>query len=159
MEWARLASPADAAELARLWDAVVAEVSAERGGPQLVGTMRRSEPSPPPAGLGSCGDDPDRLVLVGLIDDAVVGFATGVIGGRPEAPTAVIEALYVEADARGVGVGEALMDAVVSWAEAAGCVGVDAPALPGSRAAKAFLEEAGFVTRLLTLHRPLPARR
>ena len=33
---------------------------------------------------------------------------------------------------------------------------MDAPALPGSRPAKAFFEDHGFVARLLVMHRPLP---
>jgi hypothetical protein len=35
-----------------------------------------------------------------------------------------------------------------------GCVGVDAPALPGSRSAKAFFEDNGFIARMLVMHRP-----
>ena len=61
----------------------------------------------------------------------------------------------MEPDARGVGVGSALMEAAVAWCEAQGCRDIDALALPGDRATKQRLEAAGFTARLLTLNRRL----
>jgi GNAT superfamily N-acetyltransferase len=61
----------------------------------------------------------------------------------------------VEAGARGVGVGTALMDAAVVWCTEKGCATVDAPALPGDRTTKQRFEAAGFTARLLTLSRRL----
>ena len=63
--------------------------------------------------------------------------------------------LFVEPEARGVGVGEAMMDVVIGWGERVGCYGIDAPALPGARDAKAFFETMGLVTRALVMHRPI----
>ena len=73
-------------------------------------------------------------------------------GGQPRAR---IDCCYVEQDARGVGVGTALMGAAVAWCEAAGYAEIDALALPGDRATKQRLEAAGFTARLLTLSRRL----
>jgi GNAT superfamily N-acetyltransferase len=71
------------------------------------------------------------------------------------AARALVEFCYVEADARGVGVGTALMAAAVDWSAGRGCEEVDALALPGDRATKQRLEAAGFTARLLTLSRRL----
>jgi len=101
-------------------------------------------------------DYPDDCVLVGCIDDQVVGYALArshmlADGGH----LATVSELYVEPDAREVAVGESLVLAVLAWAEARGCVGVDATALPGHRVAKNFFETNGFVARSLTMHRSL----
>ena len=63
--------------------------------------------------------------------------------------------LFVEPEAREVGVGETLVGALLEWCRAHRCFGVDATALPGHRAAKNFFEEQGFVSRSLTMHRRL----
>jgi GNAT superfamily N-acetyltransferase len=64
----------------------------------------------------------------------------------------VVEAIYVEPQARAVGVGEALMDTALDWFRRRGCAGVDAVALPGARLTKNFFEEFGFTSRLLVMH-------
>jgi GNAT superfamily N-acetyltransferase len=64
----------------------------------------------------------------------------------------VIEDIYVEPEARAVGVGEAMMASALEWFTAEGCKGVDAYALPGDRHTKNFFEESGFSARLLVMH-------
>lgn len=101
---------------------------------------------------------PDQVVVAGCIDDVVVGLATARLHRPPSAPSrpvGVVEMLFVEPEARGVGVGEAMMDVVIQWGEDIGCHGIDAPALPGARNAKAFFETMGLVTRVLVMHRPI----
>ncbi|MDQ2729588.1 MAG: GNAT family N-acetyltransferase [Actinomycetota bacterium] len=104
---------------------------------------------------------PDQVVIAGCIDDVVVGIATARLHRPPSAanrPIGVVEMLFVEPEARGVGVGEAMMDVVIRWGEDVGCHGIDAPALPGTRDAKAFFETMGLVTRALVMHRPITPR-
>ena len=72
-------------------------------------------------------------------------------GGR----IAELQALYVLPGARGVGVGETLMKAVLAWAEASGAEGVDSVALPGDRATKNFFEQFGLKARAILVHRSL----
>ena len=65
--------------------------------------------------------------------------------------------IWVDPEARSVGVGESLIDAVISWCTERSCVGIDSLALPGNRATKNFFETFGFKARLLTVYRPLDA--
>ena len=93
---------------------------------------------------------------LGCIDGVPVGYALARIVPLPSGERlGVVEELYVDAEARDVGVGEALMDDVVAFCRAAGCVGVDAVALPGDRATKNFFETFGLVARAIVVHRSL----
>lgn len=103
-------------------------------------------------------DDIDRLVVIGTLDDVEVGFALARYEVVGLTPIGKVEAIYVEPEGRQVGVGEAMVGAITEWCHHRGCRGVDAPALPGSRPAKAFFEDNGFVARLLVMHRRLPGR-
>lgn len=100
--------------------------------------------------------DPAHLVVTGTIDDVPVGYARVtrevLADGRA---LGVIDDLFVEPAARGIGVGEAMAALVVSWCEERRCTGIDAVALPGHRATKNFFEESGFTARLLVMHRDL----
>jgi GNAT superfamily N-acetyltransferase len=108
-----------------------------------------------PGGLDRLIADGRRRVLVGTVEDAVVGLALGRLDPVGEASLGIIDACYVEPEARGVGVGRALLDDLMAWFTSSGCRGVDVTALPGDRATKNFLEGSGFKARLLTMHRPL----
>ncbi|HEY3832928.1 MAG TPA: GNAT family N-acetyltransferase [Acidimicrobiia bacterium] len=100
--------------------------------------------------------DPAVFVVVGGIDGAALGFAVArAVGLRDGTRLGVIDELFVEREAREVGVGEAIVDAVSRWCRAEGCRGIDATALPGMRASKNFFEGSGFVTRRLTMHHRL----
>ena len=94
-------------------------------------------------------------LLVGEFEGAVVGVLGVVTAATAGERRGRVECCYVEAAARGVGVGTSLMDAAVAWCAAAGCGEVDALALPGDRSTKQRLEAAGFTARLLTLSRRL----
>jgi GNAT superfamily N-acetyltransferase len=121
-----------------------------RGGAALVGPHSAQD-------LLAHWDTPTTLLTVGLFHQVVVGLAAAARFTRPGAsrPSGRIECCYVESDARGVGVGTALMDAAVAWCASQGCGDVDALALPGDRSTKQRLEAAGFTARLLTLSRSL----
>ncbi|HXQ43383.1 MAG TPA: GNAT family N-acetyltransferase [Acidimicrobiales bacterium] len=109
-----------------------------------------------PGGLDRLLADGRRRVLVGTVDDAVVGLALGRVDPVGESSLGIVDAFYVEPGARGVGVGRALLDDLVGWFASSGCRGVDVTALPGDRATKNLLEGSGFKARLLTMHRTLP---
>ncbi|HSL59157.1 MAG TPA: GNAT family N-acetyltransferase, partial [Acidimicrobiales bacterium] len=101
-------------------------------------------------------DDDQQLLVVGTIDEVVIGYAAVRIETlRDDSRLAVIDDLYTDPGCRGVGVGEAMMDLVVEWATEAGCTGIDALALPGNRATKNFFETFGLVARAIVVHRRL----
>jgi GNAT superfamily N-acetyltransferase len=145
-EAVRPAQRADADAVAELCQQGLTEAQAVRGGALLV---RReldvaARAMLRPGGLERLATDPRRTVLVGTLDE---------VGGTS---LAVVDFCYVEPAARSVGIGAALLDAAVSWAAQGGCRGIDVPALPGDRAAKQWLETAGFRARALLMHRTLP---
>ena len=138
------------------------ELRPMRGGELLLG--REVQRGSGVASLATDLDDPERGMWVGTIDGTIVGYSTGHVeqlgaaGDADDAPymrLGVIDELFVEADARAVGVGEAMMAAMLAWFTAMGCSGVDALALPGNRSTKNFFEESGFTARLLVMHRGL----
>ena len=152
MEHARQADATDLEFIADLWSEAVAELDGQRGGFLLAGSLTRKDLA---SDLDRAHEDPDRLLVLGLLDDVSVGFASVFCDRRRREPIATIELVYVQPAARQVGVAEAIVGHVMHWASDLGCVGVDAPALPGSRSAKAFFEDNGFVARLLVMHHPL----
>ena len=126
----------------------------QKGG--IVWRRHAARPEPVEGGLTADLDDLDTLVLVGTIDETVIGYAVTTIEDvADEGRLAVVRDLYVEPGARGVGVGAAMMDGVLAWAGERGCIGVDALALPGSRATKNFFEGFGLVARAIVVHRSL----
>ena len=125
-----------------------------RGG--RVWSVRETRPAPYELSLRETIHDPDRLLVVGTIDDVVFGYAAVRAEHlRSGEALGVIEDLHVHPDAREVGLGEVIVDLVVPWGEARQCIGIDAHALPGNRSTKNFFESFGFKARLWVVHRPL----
>jgi GNAT superfamily N-acetyltransferase len=152
MEGAKRAGPDDLDALARLWRDAVAELDGQRGGALLAGTLSHPDLE---QFLRLGLEDPDRVFILGLIDGRAVGLAAAVCQRAGREPVASVDLVFVEPDVRREGVADAMIVAVHDWARAKGCAGIDAPALPGNRAAKAFFEGQGFLARLLVMHRPL----
>lgn len=154
VEQARPATASDIDELCVLWEAAVRELDGERGGALLAGTLARDDIA---AYLIGALDDPDHLVVVGRIDDVTVGLTSVRCNRTRREPVGDLELIYVDPEARQVGVAEVMLEVVMPWCRDRQCVGVDAPALPGNRPAKAFFEGEGFLARLLIMHHPLAA--
>jgi GNAT superfamily N-acetyltransferase len=146
---ARRAGPADEPVLAALDAEARAIVVVQRGGPlRLLREVAAFDPQ--------LLDRPDAIVVVGTIDDVVVGFAHAVGEALADGEElAVLGGLYVDPGAREVGVGEAMMDLVLGWCDERGTMGIDAVALPGDRATKNFFERFGLTARAIVVHRSL----
>jgi GNAT superfamily N-acetyltransferase len=154
VESARTAAPADLDRIAQLAGEAVEELSAERGG--AVWRRREARAVPVGPGLAAAMEDPEQHVVAGCIGDVVIGY--GVVRAerlRDGDLLGVVDDLYVEPGARGIGVGEAVMDELIAWCEQRGCIGVDSLALPGMRGTKNFFERFGLVARAILVHRPL----
>ena len=151
MEGARAATRDDLARVADLARDLRAELRAQRGG--TLWEVRDARPEPLSDALAVMLDRPDARLLVGTLDDHVVGYGYAEVETlRDGTRLGVIGEIYVEPEARAVGVGEMLVEQMVAFCDAAGCRGVDASALPGDRQAKNFFERAGFTARLLVMH-------
>ena len=154
-EGVRLATRADLPRLVELAAAAIAELRQGRGGEVWARHSARQEPLE--AGLAAELDHADHLLLVGTVDDAVLGYAAARVETLADGSRlGVVSDLYTEPGAREVGVGEAMMAAAVQWCTDAGCFGVDSLALPGDRHTKNFFESFGLVARAIVVHRPLP---
>lgn len=180
MEGARPVRAEDLAQCRRLLQSALDAAVHLRGGPQALASLARAHParagepgahaeggatgattakhSIPDAAalLESWTDDTAHHVLVGTVEDEVVGIGAGHCEHRPGGTLGIVDWVYVEPEARGVGVGAAMADALLAWFAAQGCTGVDALALPGDRESKQLFESLGLSARLLILHRRLP---
>ena len=153
-ETARPGELRDLERVVELAAAAIAELTPTRGGE--VWSRIDARPAPIEASLRDALTDPSQHLVVGELDSVIVGYAVVRIdqlrdGGR----LAVLDDLYVDVGARGVGLGETMMNAVLEWATDQGCFGIDSMALPGNRATKNFFESFGLVARAIVVHRPL----
>jgi len=154
VEPARAADPSDLPVLVGLARALRDEMRDQRGG--ALWTTREARPEPHEETLVSLLGRDDASVVVGTIDGTIVGFGTVEIETlRDGTRLGVIGDLFVEREARSVGVGESIADLIVTFCRGAKCVGIDAYALPGARDAKNFFERSGFTARALVMHHKL----
>lgn len=144
----------DLAAIAVLAEEAVEELRPLRGGDMWY--RREARAGDPRDAIAPLIGAEGHTVVVGRIDGTVVGYAVASAQLLRDGSTvADLTDIYVMPGARGVGVGEALMDAVVGWATTEGCTGIDSVALPGDRGTKNFFESFGLVARALRVHRRL----
>ncbi len=144
----------DLPDLVRLHELARRQVEGSRGGAVLLG--REVRPVPVDTSLHDDLDDPSRTVLVGCLGESPVGFAVARVEALHDGSRiAQVLELFVEKEARAVGVGSALMDSLLDWATAQGCSGIGSTVLPGDRASKNFFEAFGLVARAILVHREL----
>lgn len=155
MEAVRGAVAADVATLAELARRAIAELAVLRGGSVWQVDEARREPLEDVfSDLVASGDG--VRVVVGTIDEHILGYGVAQVRTLADGSRlGVIEDIFVESQARGVGLGEGLVGDLVGWCDDQGCRGVDAMALPGQRETKNFFEGSGFTARKLVMHRSL----
>jgi Sortase and related acyltransferases len=150
-EGVRPAVEGDVPAILELAAALRAELTPMRGG--AIWSVREARPEPLEAGYKALLDRPEPAWWWGTIDGTPVGFGVGELeilqdGSR----LGVVLELFVDPEARAIGVGEAMLGSLVEYFAAAGCIGIDAFALPGHRATKNFFEESGFSARAIVMH-------
>lgn len=151
---ARPAAESDLDIVVALARSAIDELRPLRGGAIWAELDARAEPLD--AAIAAETTASDHVVIVGTIDDTVVGYAAAHERRLHRgAAIARITDLYVMPDARGVGVGEQLLLAVEGWARGRGHTGLDSLALPGDRNTKNFFESFGLVARAIEVHRSI----
>lgn len=155
MEAARLAVAADATAIVALGEQGTASLAVQRGG--SIWSQREAHSDLAAVVTAAIdGSHDSSTAMVGTIDDVVVGYGLMRMERLHDgAILAVVSDIYVDPGARGVGVGEALMNLMVDQARSVGAVGIDAIALPGDRETKNFFETFGLKARAILVHRDL----
>ena len=129
-------------------------IEAERGGELDILLRGRAEPIE--ESFRTTLANADSTVLIGEVDDVAVGYLVlDNVNLRSGAKIARVVDMWVHPEARGVGVGGALMTKAMALADEQGCSGIDARALPGDRATKNFFESFGLVARTIEVHKTL----
>lgn len=111
---------------------------------------------PVAASLAAALEDRDTIVLLGSYDSVPFGFLLARL--EPLLPQAdgerigSIRLVFVDPEAREVGIGEALRDEAVARMRRSGARRFDAHVLPGHRLAKNFFEAGGFSARSIVMH-------
>jgi GNAT superfamily N-acetyltransferase len=157
----RLAVEADLPRLVTLVEQAVAELRQGRGGEVWARTLGRRPPFEPFL-REQLARTSDHRVVVGTLDDVVVGYGVARLDATPPPDVGAgterlgnVTDLYVEPEGRGLGIGELMMQHLVDWCAERGCYGVDSLALPGDRATKNFFERFGLTARAILVHRRL----
>ncbi len=91
-------------------------------------------------------------VVVGTIDDVVIGYLVAELGADK---IVRIDQVWVTPEARELGFGDEMLATTIASASARGAVAVEGQALPGDRHTKNLYERAGIVARLITTFKTL----
>ena len=153
----RDATPDDAAALVRIWSGF-GDRPAERTAVDTEGPALREATS----SVARIAADPDERLLVALNDDQVVGATHHARG--PRSPLHVETAVYVMhlhvlEDHRRHGVGRALLEATVTWAEEKDTSHVVVAAAVASRDANRFMARLGLAQIAVVRGATVPALR
>ena len=126
----------------------------------LVGAMARLVPqlsnsgSPPDAeALEAIVASDSSVLLIAVSERVIVGALTLVLFRIPTGLRAWIEDVIVDEAARGRGIGEALNQAAIERARAAGARTVDLTSRPSREAANRLYQRLGFVERETNVYR------
>jgi len=118
----------------------------ERGGRWLLDHDNLEQLAPLERHL-ACLAAANSHLVVGCIDESVVGYAVAMHSKTTTGQLCMIEELVVHPEARAIGVGSAILAGVREWAISTNCQAIESQVLPGNRAAKNFFERVGMKTR------------
>ncbi len=154
-EAARPAVPDDRGDIEALRDEARAATLTARGGAALWGRDRPADVTDHVLSAALAGAR-GACAIVGTLDGMGVGYLLArTTDTEGSGRVAEILELWVTPGARGIGVGEAMMEELTAWARAEGCGELDAVALPGDRDTKNFFESHGLVARAISVSRHL----
>lgn len=147
---ARPATAADTDVLVALVRQALAATRAQRGGLLLADGERRR---PPAERVADAIDRPGRVAVAGEFEGAVFGVLLAHTEETSIGAIGVVDELFVEPEAREVGIGDAMVAQAITWVEESGLAGLDIPVLPGDRHMKNLCERSGLSARQIVMHR------
>lgn len=156
---ARSATSADRQTLVRLYRELEAEMA------PLSDMWARTDglTEPVEVAFDAALADDRTLTYIGEIDGVPCGFCLVTVDDTlPQSGGVQIGSfrlIFVDHDAREVGVGEALRDRAMEELKARGLTRFDAHVLPGHRLVKNFFESGGFSARKIVMHHDLDRER
>ena len=143
----RPAGEEDCADLARLEALARDAIRDVRGGALRLGEC------PPVDDWPALVRDHSARVFVGTLDDAVVAYMVLVL--QPARNRGTVTHVYVEPEARELGLGDTMVEHAISTVRDAGLGGIESVALPGDRETKNLFERAGLTARLIIVYKSL----
>lgn len=154
MEAARIATHADLQSIDRIVTDLKAAMVDHRGGDLFL--RREAREAADLASIEAAAKDANRVLVVGTFDGVVLGYGLAQIEQlHDQTKLGRLDGFAVDTDARGVGIGEAMMMLLQDLLRTEGCFAVDSQALPGDRHTKNFFESFGLKARLLTVSKLL----
>ncbi|MGB9359628.1 MAG: GNAT family N-acetyltransferase [Acidimicrobiia bacterium] len=150
---ARNAGPDDLLELVRMYRDLADEQRVIRA----IWPYADGLPAPVDDALLTMMQRSDAIVVVGEIDGIPLGFLVAVevplLKPVSDRRIGVVELIFTADEARGVGVGAAMLERAMAELVDRGIDLFDARVSPGHRMAKNFFESNGFKARSITMHR------
>lgn len=106
--------------------------------------------------LAAAIDGDESWFFLGLIDGVPVGFIWATLEDMLEraggSRIGRMRLIYTQPEARGVGVGDAMLEHLLGVLRPLGIAHFDAPVGPGQRVTKNFFEAHGFAARSIIMH-------
>ncbi len=150
---ARPAGSDDVPQLLRLYRLLEGEMAALRPTWPVVDGLAE----PADLSLAALLASPEWAVIAGSVDGVMVGFLAWrdetMLPQAEGARLGSVRFIFTEAEARGIGVGEAMMTEFLAAARQRHITRFDAHVSPGHREAKNFFESNGFKARSIVMHR------
>ena len=142
---ARAAEAAECATTATIAKQAIETVRDERGGRWHLD--HDGDATTPLERHSGAQSDPQQHLVVGCIDDTVVGYGMAYLSPTVDGTLCMIDELVVHPQAQAIGVGSEILAEIRRWAVSNSCQAIESQVLPGNRAAKNFFERVGMKTR------------
>jgi len=120
---------------------------------RLIPQLSSSAPAIEAYDIESIVSSPATSVFVARNDEGIVGTLTLVLFRAPSGVRGWIEDVVVDEPARGLGVGEGLVNAAIELAGRAGARTVDLTSNPRREAANRLYQRCGFAERVTNVYR------
>lgn len=138
-------------------ESLYGELAAEMDAIKPIWSLADGLPRPVSESMETLLDDPAAHLYLGEIDQVPVGFLIArdedLLPQADGRQVAAVRYIFTLAEARGVGVGEAMIERFLKDALGRGIRDFDAHVSPGHRASKNFFESQGFKARSIVMHR------